>query len=38
MVGTGRLKAFLQNIIVQMQGPGYFVKGVIGAKTYRVFP
>jgi hypothetical protein len=37
-VGTGRLKTFLQNIIVQMQGAGYFVKGVIGAKTYRAFP
>jgi hypothetical protein len=38
MVGSGRLEAFLQDIVVQMQGAGYLAKGVSGAKTYRVFP
>jgi hypothetical protein len=38
MVGTCRVKAFLQDLIAQMQGTGYFAKGVIGAKTYCVFP
>jgi len=38
MVRADRLGAFLQGIVVQTQGAGYFAKGVISAKTHRIFP